>query len=82
MALFFLEYDLRKQRDYQTLSDELKRLRAVHVLESTWCFNVDNPACAALRDHFRRFIELDDGLCVTQVTDWATVGTLGTPKPL
>ena len=35
MALYSLSYDLRNQRDYQTLYDELKKFKAIRVLKST-----------------------------------------------
>lgn len=34
MALYFPSYDLRKQRNYQPLYDELAKLKAIRVLES------------------------------------------------
>lgn len=84
MALYFLDYDLRKKRDYQTLYDELAKFNAVRVLESSWCFNRINTTAVGLRDYFKNFIDSDDGLCVIQVdTDkWATYKALGTPKDL
>lgn len=82
MALFFLDYDLRKTRNYQPLYDKLKEFGAVHVLESTWCFNRFNATTAGLRDFFKQFIDADDGLAVTEVTDWSTYNTLGTPNNL
>lgn len=80
MALYFLDYDLRKQRNYQLLYDELKKFEAVRILESSWSFNRVNTTCSGLRDYFRQFIDTDDGLSVVEVTDWATWRTLGTPK--
>ena len=72
--LYFLEYDLRKQRDYQPLWDELRRFGATRVLESLWCFDRVNTSPAGLRDYFRRFIDQDDGLIVMEVgTAWAGV---------
>lgn len=82
MALFFLDYDLRKARNYQLLYDELANFKAVRVLESSWCFNQFNTTCAGLRDHFKKFIDSDDGLSVVEVTDWAAYNALGTPKDL
>lgn len=71
MALYFLDYDLRKARDYKTLYDELAKFGATRVLESTWCFVRINANCAALRDHFAMFVDADDGLIVTEVSGWA-----------
>lgn len=82
MALFFLEYDLRKRRDYQPLYDELDRFEAVRVLESLWCFKRVNTTSAGLRDHFKQYIDGDDGLSVAEVTDWASFGAIGTPNDL
>ena len=82
MALFFLDYDLRKSRNYQPLYDELARFNAVRVLESSWCFNRVNTTCSNLRDHFKQFIDADDGLSIVEVTDWATYKAIGTPKDL
>ena len=84
MALYFLDYDLRKKRDYQTLYDELAKFNAVRVLESTWCFKRFNTTTAGLRDYFKKFVDSDDGLCVTEVDEakWATYNALGTPKDL
>lgn len=82
MALYFLEYDLRKQRNYQALTDELKKFKATRILESLWCFTYANVTAAQLRDHFMKFIDADDGLIVAEITNWATVGTLSTPKQL
>lgn len=84
MALFFIDYDLRNARDYQTLYDELARFNAVHVLESCWCFNRFNITASGLRDHFKQFIDSDDGLLITEVdaTKWATWNAIKTPKAL
>lgn len=80
MALYFLDYDLRKTRDYKLLYEELSKFNAVRVLESSWCFNRLNTNCIGLREHFKSFIDADDGLSVVEVNDWATYKALGTPK--
>lgn len=82
MALFFLEYDLRKTRDYQKMYDELKKFDAVKILKSLWCFNRINTTVVALRDHFRQFIDNDDGIIVSEVVNWASFNTTGTPNDL
>ena len=82
MALYFLGYDLRAARDYQELYDELARFNAVRVLESEWCFNRTETTASGLRDHFKQFIDSDDGLSLAEVTDWATSRAQGTPKDL
>lgn len=82
MALFFLTYDLRGSRNYQTLYDELEKFNAVRILESTWCFNRTNTNASGLRDYFKKFVDGDDGLMLSQVGDWASFNTEGTPKGL
>lgn len=79
MAIFFLEYDLREQRNYQPLYDELAEFSAVRVLESLWAFKRLNTNCAGLRDHFSKFIDSDDGLIVSEAIDWATRSVLQSP---
>ncbi len=71
MALYFLSYDLRKDKDYQVLFDELRRFGAIRILKSEWCFHQSNTSVIALRDHFKGFIDHDDGLSVAEVADWA-----------
>lgn len=82
MALYFLTYDLRNDRDYQKLYDELIEFNAVQVLESTWCFKRINTSASNLRDYFRKFIDKDDGLLIEQSIHWATFNTNGTPNDL
>lgn len=82
MALYFIEYDLRKQRSYQPLYDELARFGAISYLESAWALKHSSTSATALRDHFKGFIDADDGLMVAEVTSWACVGCKTTPKQL
>ena len=82
MALYFLTYDLRKSRDYQPLYDELGKFSAVRILDSTWCLNRFNTSAKGLRDYFKKYIDKDDGLIVSEVVDWASFNTNGTPNDL
>jgi hypothetical protein len=82
MALYFLTYDLRKSRNYQPLYDELDNFNAVRILESTWCFKRVNIDAKGLRDYFKKVIDDDDGLMVSQVDGWASYKTDGTPNKL
>ena len=65
MALYFVNYDLRRQRDYSKFYKALQSLSAVKVLESVYCFKHNNTTAEALRDYFQGFIDSDDGVCVT-----------------
>lgn len=82
MALYFITYDLRKDSDYQELYDELDRFNAARVFESTWCFNRINTNASKLRDHFKQFIDSNDGLLLDESTTWATFNADGTPNDL
>lgn len=82
MELYFLSYDLRNERDYQPLYDELEKHHAKAVLESVWCFKKDNTTTAELRDHFGKFIDSDDGLLVTSSASWASLRAKATPNDL
>ena len=83
MALYFVSYDLRgPDRNYSGLYERLESLEAVQVLESTYCLERDNTTAGALCDHFKQFIDSDDGVCVTEITYWATYNTDGTPNDL
>lgn len=80
MALYFLSYDLRKQRNYQPLYDELKNFNAVQVLESVYSFARVGTTAALLRDHFANFIDNDDGLIVIKASAWASQKLTNTPQ--
>ncbi len=79
MALYFIEYDLRNQRDYKLLYGELASFRAKRILQSLWCFNRANTTASNLRDHFKQFIDTDDGLIVIEASNSATYKTLAVP---
>lgn len=82
VSLFFVDYDLRKLRNYDRLYAELERLGAVRVLESLWCLRSASITAASLRDRLKSFVDGDDALCVSKVTDWATFNAKGTPNNL
>jgi len=82
MALYTLSYDLRNQRNYQALYDELVEFDAVRILESHWCFKRANTSVSSLRDHFGKLIDSDDGLFVAEVSNWASRKTDGNPNDL
>ncbi|WP_280569373.1 hypothetical protein [Chromohalobacter sp. 296-RDG] len=80
MALYSLTYDLVKNRSYQSLYDELKSFNAIRVTESQWYFRRVNTNAAGLRDHFCKFVDSDDRVMVSQVTEWAGRNILGSPN--
>ena len=82
MALYFVEYELRNERDYPKLTEELESFNAKRVLNSYWCFNRINTTAENLCNHFKKFIDSDDALMVTEVKDWASIGVLHNPNKL
>ena len=82
MDLYFLSYDLRNSRNYDPLYKELARLNAVRILESTWCFKFSGTTPKDIRDHFKQFVDSDDGFIVSLVTNWASWNTNETPNDL
>lgn len=82
MALYFLEYELRNERNYPKITKELESFGAIRVLESYWCFNRINATAKGLTDHFKQFIDKDDAIMVTEVTNWAGVNLQNSPNNL
>ena len=81
MALYFLEYDLVKQKNYDALFKALQDFGAHRHLLSSWSFSYGyTGASAALRDHFQQFMDGDDRLVVSEVIDWASNNALAAPN--
>ena len=69
-----ISYDLLAPgRDYTTLTNELRELRAQRILLSQWVVRRINTDAANLRDYLRRFIDSNDRILVTCLdrNDWA-----------
>jgi len=80
MALYFLEYDLIKQKNYDALYTALQQFGAHRHLLSAWSFKYANSgASVSLRDHFQQFMDADDRLVVSEVVDWASNNALAAP---
>ena len=71
--LYVISYDLRKPgRDYDPLYDALEQEGAERILQSQWALKIGLPGQAkVLRAEFKRFIDNNDRLLVTEVDDWA-----------
>lgn len=67
MKVYQIDYDLRKQRNYDDL---YKRIKAYgpwcHALESTWLV-ATNQSAAQIRDNLLGVMDRDDGLLVTRL---------------
>lgn len=67
MKLYQITYDLRKQRDYQSLYDRIKAYGTwCRPLESTWIIATSQTA-AEVRDNLKAVMDADDGLLVTRL---------------
>lgn len=67
MALYQISYDLRKQRDYDTLFERIKAYGTwCHALESTWVISTFQSA-AQVRDNLRLAMDGDDGLLIIRL---------------
>lgn len=67
MAVYQIDYDLRKTRDYQPLYERIKGYGAwCRPLESSWVISTSRSA-AQVRDHLRGAMDADDGLLVTRL---------------
>lgn len=82
MVKYFISYDLRNNRDYQKLYDELNKFKAVQVLESLYCFKYKDDQTEELRDHFSKFIDNDDGMIIIKSAFWAGKGLDNSPNNL
>jgi hypothetical protein len=71
MAVYFIEYDLRKSKDYSSLIKAIESLGGVRHLKSAWSIKHSNTTCELLAKHLHQYIDADDGLIVSQVLDWA-----------
>lgn len=80
--LYFISYDLIKNRDYDKIINELERLGAIRVLESVWAFKYNANSSVEIRDHLKSFIDHDDRLLVIESGGWAGLRLLESPKNL
>lgn len=82
MRKYFISYDLRDAKNYQKLYDELAKFNAIQVLESLYCIKYKDDSTEILRDHFKKFIDSDDGLIVIKSAHWAGVNLDNSPNDL
>lgn len=67
MAVYQINYDLRKQRNYAPLYERLERYSMwCRPLESCWVISTTQSA-TQVRDHLRAVMDQDDGLLVTRL---------------
>lgn len=67
MAVYQIDYDLRKQRNYEALHERLKSYpQWCKALESTWVIST-NQTVMQVRDYLIAVMDGDDGLLVTRL---------------
>jgi hypothetical protein len=72
MKVYLISYDLDKPgQNYEQLIARLKAHGAFRVLMSQWALGT-NWNAKQLRDDLAPYIDSNDRLLVTQVTDWAS----------
>ena len=71
---YSISYDLQAPgKNYEKLWEELLRLGGKRVLDSHWVLRRNNTTPAAIRDHFRQYIDSNDRLMVIGFEDsWAS----------
>jgi len=68
MKIYQIDYDLRKQRNYDELYKRIKSYTTwCHPLESTWLIKTDQSALQ-IHKHLFGVMDGDDGLLVTCIT--------------
>jgi len=75
MRLFWVSYDLIKQKDYHRLISRLTQLGAQKVVLSVWALK-GNHTCVSLRDELQQYVDGDDRVLVVESTDWASWNAL------
>jgi len=77
VKIYIINYDLRKQRDYDSLYQAIRSYQDyTHVLDSMWII-VTSSSSLLIRDHLAKNMDKDDGLIVAQVTGEAAWRELG-----
>lgn len=79
-VLYYLSYDLVKEKDYEKLYEELELIGAKRVLESVWCFRYAKGKSSDLIDRFKKFIDSDDRLLIVESAGSAWINLLSDPN--
>ncbi|WP_412500564.1 hypothetical protein [Shewanella chilikensis] len=82
MALYFVSYDLNKQKNYQKLYAALENLGAIRMLDSAWCFKHNDTTCTNLREYLANQVDNDDSLIVSEVVNWSSWNVVNNPNKL
>ena len=67
MKVYQISYDLRKQRDYESLYERIRSYGTYsHALESTWLI-ATNETAEQVHNYLYEVMDGDDGLLVTRL---------------
>ena len=66
MPIYAITYDLNKEKNYQILWDEFRRLDGRKAARSFYLINVDTDDTETVKEHFRGFVDKDDTLIVVK----------------
>lgn len=67
MTVFVVTYDLNREKDYETLWEELERLDGHKAALSFYFVNVDADDPKVLLKHLKDYVDVDDTLIVSRV---------------
>lgn len=60
MPAYIISYDLRAERDYDSLYEAMKSYDAwAHITESTWAV-LTSTSAVTVRDHLSKYLDSDD----------------------
>ncbi|MCK4739199.1 MAG: CRISPR-associated endonuclease Cas2 [Deltaproteobacteria bacterium] len=66
MSCYIISYDLRNQRDYQSLHDAIKGLgKWAKILESVWAV-VSNKSAAKIKEELLKVMDNDDRVFIVK----------------
>jgi len=68
LKIYTINYDLRKQRNYERLYEAIRSYGSyAHVMESMWVI-LSNNSAVKIRDHLAQYVDNDDRLMVARAT--------------
>lgn len=80
MALYFLSFELKRNKNNKKLREELHKHSAQKILTSLWSLETNDSNVLGLVDRFSSCIHKGDRLLVTESKGWAGVQPILPPK--
>nr|WP_312374922.1 hypothetical protein [Delftia acidovorans] len=79
MAVYFVEYDLRRTKNYPAIIGAIEELGGIRHLNSSWSIKSESMSAEQLANYLLTFMDIDDGIVVSEVLTWAQYGLEATP---